>query len=148
MDAENTHQVFDWLWTSGQLSEADIAALPRLGVDTVINLAPPTAHNALPGEAEHITALGLSYIQIPVDWEQPQISDYQTFSVLLRALQREGRRVWVHCARNMRVSAFVYLYRRIELGEAEEVARFPMREVWVGNGVWGEFIAVCMEGVD
>ncbi|WP_343043944.1 protein tyrosine phosphatase family protein [Marichromatium bheemlicum] len=107
MDAENTHQVFDWLWTSGQLSVADIAALPRLGVDTVINLAPPTAHNALLGEAEHITALGLSYIQIPVDWEQPQVSDYQTFSVLLRALQREGRRVWVHCARNMRVSAFV-----------------------------------------
>ena len=31
MDAENTHQVFEWLWSSGQLSERDIAALPALG---------------------------------------------------------------------------------------------------------------------
>jgi hypothetical protein len=46
-DAENIHQVFDWLWTSGQLSEDDIACLPALGIETVINLAPPTLSNAL-----------------------------------------------------------------------------------------------------
>jgi len=28
MDAENTYQVFDWLWTSGQLSARDIEQLP------------------------------------------------------------------------------------------------------------------------
>ncbi len=42
MDAENTHQVFDWLWTSGQLSEKDIAGLTALGIEAVINLALPT----------------------------------------------------------------------------------------------------------
>jgi hypothetical protein len=66
MNAENTHQVFDWLWTSGQLSEHDIAELPLLGVETVINLALPTSSNALPGEAELVTVQGMNYIHIPV----------------------------------------------------------------------------------
>ena len=39
MDAENTHQVYDWLWTSGQLSQRDIASLPTLGIEAVVNLA-------------------------------------------------------------------------------------------------------------
>ena len=38
MDAENTYQVFDWLWTSGQLTEQDINTLPKYGIRTVINL--------------------------------------------------------------------------------------------------------------
>src|SRR5690242_12307824 len=69
MDAENTHQVFDWLWSSGQLSERDILALPALGIEAVINLALPTSSNALPGEAELITRQGIAYVQIPVIWE-------------------------------------------------------------------------------
>jgi len=35
-DAENTYQVFDWLWTSGQLSQADIERLPRAGFSVLI----------------------------------------------------------------------------------------------------------------
>ncbi|MGC8596075.1 MAG: hypothetical protein ACP5MI_10800, partial [Candidatus Kryptoniota bacterium] len=62
MDPENTHQVFDWLWTSGQLSGKDIAYLPALGIEAVINLALPTSSNALPGEAELITRQGIAYI--------------------------------------------------------------------------------------
>jgi len=48
MDAENTYQVFDWLWTSGQLSARDIEQLPALGIEAVVNLALPTSTNALP----------------------------------------------------------------------------------------------------
>jgi hypothetical protein len=46
----------------------------------------------------------------------------------------------VHCARNMRVSAFVFLYRRLCLGEPEEAASYPLREVWEPNPVWEAFI--------
>ena len=35
MEAENNHQVFDWLWTSGQLYEKDIASLHALGIEVV-----------------------------------------------------------------------------------------------------------------
>lgn len=138
MQAKNTHQVFDWLWTSGQLSEQDIAALPGLGIEAVINLALPTSSNALRGEAELVTGLGISYCHIPVVWDSPQASQLNTFFGMLDTLK--GRPVWVHCALNMRVSAFIYLYRKIRLDEDEEVAGYPMREIWEPDAIWKAFM--------
>ncbi len=138
MDAENTYRVFDWLWTSGQLSPEDIGRLPTLGIRAVINLAPPTSSNALAGEAELITRQGLAYVQIPVDWERPEPAQFVQFVHVMKAF--EGLPVWVHCAKNMRVSAFVYLYRRTLLGDAEDAASFPMRKIWQPNAVWQTFI--------
>lgn len=142
MDAENTHQVFDWLWTSGQLSERDIAQLPVLGIDAVINLALPTSSNALPGESELIAVHGINYFHIPVVWEAPQLDDLRTFFAILAAL--EGKKVWVHCAKNMRVSTFIYLYRKLRLDEPEEQAAFPMKEVWTPNETWQKFIELAL----
>ena len=138
MDAENTHQVFDWLWSSGQLSESDIACLPTLGIDVVINLAPPTSSNALLGEAELVTREGISYIQIPVEWQQPELHQLSQFFGVLSAFA--GSKVWVHCAKNMRVSAFIYLYRRLCLAESDAAAVHPLHEVWVPNETWQAFI--------
>ena len=138
MDAENTHQVFDWLWTSGQLSEADIARLPALGIECVINLALPTSTPALPGEAEHVTHKGMAYIHIPVEWEAPEFRQLIQFFGVLKAF--EGRKTWVHCAKNMRVSAFIYLYRSLSRDEHEADSAHPMREVWVPNTTWQAFI--------
>ena len=138
MDAVSTRQVFDWLWTSGQLSEQDVLGLPELGIQVVINLALPSSPNALAGEAELVTGLGLAYVQIPVVWEQPEVEQYFQFAGVLRAFS--GRRVWVHCAMNMRVSAFIHLYRRLELGESEDEASFPMREIWEPDETWQRFL--------
>jgi protein tyrosine phosphatase (PTP) superfamily phosphohydrolase (DUF442 family) len=138
MDAENTHQVFDWLWTSGQLSEKDIDSLPALGIEAVINLALPTSSNALPGEAERVTRQGIAYIHIPVAWERPEIHQLVQFFSMLNTFN--GRKVWVHCVKNMRVSAFIYLYRRLCLAESEEASVHPMQEVWVPNETWQAFI--------
>ncbi len=138
MDAENTFQVDDHLWCSGQLSAADIASLPALGIGTVINLALPTSSNALPGEAERVTALGLNYVQIPVQWESPQPAQFRQFVGVTAALGE--RPVWLHCARNMRASAFVYLYRKLIRGEPEEQARWPMRDIWTPNPIWQRWI--------
>lgn len=138
MDAENIHQVFDWLWTSGQLSEKDIASLTDIGIEAVINLALPTSSNALPGEADFVTRQGIAYIHIPVDWEQPELHRLTQFFGTLKAF--EGRNVWVHCAKNMRVSVFIYLYRKLCLLESEEASVHPMQEVWVPNETWQTFI--------
>ena len=56
LDAENVHAVDDTLWTSGQLSLADIERLPELGIEAVVNLALPTSSNAVPGEADAVHA--------------------------------------------------------------------------------------------
>ncbi|HET9694536.1 MAG TPA: GNAT family N-acetyltransferase [Steroidobacteraceae bacterium] len=143
MDAESVHAVDDSLWTSGQLSRADIERLPALGVEAVVNLALPTSSNALAGEADAVTALGLPYVQIPVPWERPELRHLQQFFGVMDAFA--GRRVWVHCAKNMRVSAFVYLYRRLRRGEPEQAARHPMTHVWEPNETWRRFIAEALQ---
>ncbi len=144
MDAVNTHQVFDGLWTSGQLSERDIRQLPALGVEVVVNLAPPTSSNALPGEAEMVTREGMAYVQIPVEWAHPEPEQFAQFVGVLKTFR--GRTVWLHCAMNMRVSAFIYLYRRLVLSESEEAASFPMREVWSPDETWQAFIDRVLQG--
>lgn len=137
-DAESVRAVSERLWTSGQPSARDIERLPELGIEAVVNLALPTSPNALPGEAERVTSLGLSYFQIPVAWEKPTREDLLRFAGVMDAL--EGRGVWVHCARNMRVSAFVYLYRRLRRGDSEPEARYPMQTVWEPDDTWRRFI--------
>ncbi|TPW10241.1 MAG: putative (Phosphotyrosine protein) phosphatase II [Halothiobacillaceae bacterium] len=138
MDAENSYQVFDWLWSSGQLSERDIATLPALGIEVVINLALPTSSNALPGEAELVTRQGVTYIHIPVVWEQPELQQLRQFFDTLKAFG--GRKIWVHCAMNKRASTFIYLYRMLCLKESAEAALHPMLEVWTPNAIWQAFI--------
>ena len=138
VDAENTYQVFDWLWSSGQLSEKDIASLPAHDIQLVINLALPTSSNALPGEAELIAKQGITYVHIPVEWERPRVEQFTQFVAVLQAFP--DRNVWVHCAKNMRVSAFIYLYRKLIRGEAEQAASFPMSAVWNPNEIWQGFI--------
>lgn len=138
MDAVNTFQVFDWLWSSGQLSERDIRQLAGMGVVAVMNLALPSSSNALPGEAELVARQGLTYIQIPVEWETPRVEQFAEFVGVLRVY--EGQKLWVHCAKNMRVSAFLYLFRKLVLCESEEEAVFPMNKVWGPNEVWEAFI--------
>lgn len=143
MDAENLHQVFDWLWTSGQLSERDIVGLPGLGIEVVINLALPTSSNALPNEAELVIRQGITYIQIPVLWEKPELSQLDQFFNILKIY--ENHIVWVHCAKNMRVSAFIYLYRKLCRGESEELASQPMQKVWEPNEIWQTFIRNALQ---
>ncbi|MGB9094422.1 MAG: protein tyrosine phosphatase family protein, partial [Gallionella sp.] len=126
-----------------QLSERDIARLPALGIGAVINLALPTSSNALPGEAELVTRLGMAYIQIPVEWEQPELHQLEQFFATLSAF--EHRNVWVHCAMNKRVSAFIYLYRKLCLNHSEEDSMHPMREVWIPNEVWQTFIRNALD---
>lgn len=142
MDAVNSFQVFDWLWTSGALTESDVRALPGLGFDVLINLALPSSPNALAGEGELAASLGLTYIHIPVVWESPRAEQFLQFVRLLEGLA--GEKVWVHCAMNMRVSAFVYLYRRLVLREDEETASQLMRQIWTPNETWQAFMdEVC-----
>lgn len=142
--APNTHQVFDWLRTSGQPSEVDLRAIADLGFGTVVNLALPTSSNALAGEAEIVTNLGMNYFHIPVEWQAPSQANLVDFFRLMDAFRETP--LWVHCALNMRVSAFVYLYRRLRLSEADADARRIMDLVWKPDAVWSAFIAEALAG--
>jgi uncharacterized protein (TIGR01244 family) len=126
------------LVTSGQPAPADFARLQETGVEMVINLAAPGSTNYNPNEAALALENGLAYVHLPVVWTAPQRGDFETFAAILKAQQEKV--VLVHCALNMRVSAFVYAYRVKFEGEDETVARTRMEQIWSPNEVWSAFL--------
>ena len=127
----------DRLATSGMPEPGDFAAMRQAGFEVVINLALPTSDNALANEGELVSAEGMTYVQIPVNFEAPQASDFERFTRMLDACGE--RRVFVHCAANMRVSAFIFLHR-IRHGTDQATAEKDLLKIWNPEGVWRDFL--------
>ena len=126
--------------TSGQPNEQQFRLIRDAGYDTVINLAPSSVlENSLTDERALLEDLGMTYIHIPVDFKNPTDHDFEEFVRNLE--QQEDQKVWVHCAANMRVSAFTYRYRRSVLGQDEAAALADLQRVWEPFGVWKSFIS-------
>ncbi|MEO0437339.1 MAG: protein tyrosine phosphatase family protein [Pseudomonadota bacterium] len=139
-DIYNYHLIDGMYATSGQPSERQFALIKASGVLSVINLAPTSVlENALIDEPRILEALDLEYHHIPVDFQNPTDEDFERFCSLLATQANDT--LWVHCAANMRVSAFTYRYRTQVLGHEPELAMEDLRRVWEPVGVWKAFIA-------
>ncbi|MEM8484241.1 MAG: protein tyrosine phosphatase family protein [Bacteroidota bacterium] len=134
----------DQLSTSGQITYDEIAVLKDAGFEVVINLAPADEERN-GSEGFLVTQQGMTYIQIPVSWKNPAPRDLKLFFDVMEA--NKDRKVYVHCFANMRVSAFVYLYRTLQLGEPEAAARADMEKIWDPNAQdqWVRFIEQARE---
>lgn len=129
----------DQLTSAGQVAYDQMTALRDAGYDMVVNLATVSeSGNALEGYL--VAEQGISYINIPVVWQSPTINDVQLFFDIMQAAG--DRKVFVHCAANMRASAFVYLYRTLVLDVDESEARADMETIWdpAGSDVWNGLI--------
>ena len=124
--------------TSGQPTEAQLAALRDMGVRHVINLGLHSHERALPDERGSVEALGMTYTHVPVDFAAPTEADFATFTTALATVGDDP--VHVHCIANMRVTAFFYRHDRDVLGRDDGDARRLMDSVWQPGGVWAEFI--------
>jgi protein tyrosine phosphatase (PTP) superfamily phosphohydrolase (DUF442 family) len=124
--------------TSGQPSEAQMADIATAGYQTVINLALHDGEYSLHDERATVEGLGMEYIHIPVIWQKPNQENFRNFCEVMEAHQ--GKKVFVHCAANMRVSAFMALYRITRLGVAQEQAFQDMHQVWTPYDWWETFI--------
>ena len=134
----NWRRLDDWITTSGQPSESQLADIQGLGVRHVVNLGLHTHEKALPDEAASVSRLGMTYIHIPVDFQNPTEEDFQQFCAVMERLKDVP--IHVHCIANARVSAFFYRYRRDVLGMDEPQARVEMEAVWQPKGVWATFV--------
>jgi len=79
----------------------------------------------------------MTYIHIPVDFQNPTDRDFEQFCAVMEQLKEVP--VHVHCIANYRVSAFFYRYHRDVLGMNEAEARAEMEETWHPEGVWAAF---------
>jgi len=134
----NFRAIGEGLGTAGQPTQEQFQIVQQAGFETVINLALPTSDNALAHEGSIVAGLGMSYVHIPVDFKAPASTDFHAFCRVMAAF--DNKRVFVHCAANMRVSAFVFLYRvlhqRVSINDAEH----DLHAIWQPDEVWKHFI--------
>lgn len=137
----NFLRLTDHLATAGQPTEDELVAVQAAGYEVIINLLPADSPHALLDENEIVSALGLDYASIPVDWQQPTIADIVQFFAVMDA--NRDKALFIHCAANMRVSAFVFLYRTPRQNIPSAVAEKDLHRIWEPNERWSRF----MEGV-
>lgn len=142
--SETLSDILNWrsysplISASGQPSEAQLAALAQAGVEQIINLGPHDNKGALRDEAGTVSALGLGYTYIPVDFAAPTQADFDAFRAALDT--HSGARLHVHCIYNARVSAFFYrLSKTSDLIDETEAARI-MDNIWRPGADWADFI--------
>ncbi|MEZ4769324.1 MAG: protein tyrosine phosphatase family protein [Caldilineales bacterium] len=138
----NFFQILPLIGTAGQPTAGQFTAIRDAGFELVVNLAMASSDNALADEAGIVGALGMEYVHIPVVWTNPTPDDLARFFTTMEA--NRGRRVFVHCALNYRVSSFMYLYRVLRLGADEEDARWDLLSIWEPDECWSNFIAAAL----
>jgi protein tyrosine phosphatase (PTP) superfamily phosphohydrolase (DUF442 family) len=134
--------------TSGQPRREQFVGIAKEGYVAVINLAMADSNHAVHDEAAIVTGLGLRYHHIPVPFDAPNVDQLREFLSVMRLL--EDRKVWVHCVRNWRASAFMYHYLRHEKGASLAVACSPMLDEWLPlmSDAWQAFLVLSPEDID
>lgn len=137
-DVLNWRRLDDRITLSGQPTEEQLAKIRDLGVTHVINLGPHHNKGALEDEPGTVAALGMGYIYIPVEFDNPTDQDFAKFCDAIESLP--NTQVHVHCIYNARVSAFFYRYAKIGRGLPETAAKALMDSIWRPGTDWADFI--------
>ena len=139
-DITNYRRVNDRISTGGQPTQEQLRSAATEGFSTVINLATGSAHFSLDDEADLVRSLGMAYHHIPVEWENPQESDFAAFEAALQ--EHPEDKTLIHCAANFRVTAFYSLYALKHLGWTEAQADEFRASIWGGSDypIWEKFI--------
>ena len=139
----NYVKINELISTSGQPKIEELELIANEGFEVIINLAMTTTSNALENEDKIVSSLNMSYIHIPVDFENPKISDLKLFLNILQALG--ANKVWIHCAKNYRVSAFMYVYHKYILHTPFEQIDLSIFDIWQPSLIWQELMKVQLE---
>jgi protein tyrosine phosphatase (PTP) superfamily phosphohydrolase (DUF442 family) len=144
VEIHNYLRIDERLATAGQPTEEELAALAGEGFEVVINLAlHDDPRYSLADETGTVRSLGMQYVHIPVKFDGPKEDELHAFFVAMEA--HKEKKLFVHCAANKRVTAFLGLYRVLRQGWEVEPAFAPQREIWEPNEVWSSFISTMLE---
>lgn len=134
----NWRRLTERITSSVQPTEEQFADLKKLGVTHVINLGPHHNKGALEDEPGTLSKLGLDYIYIPVEFDDPTDQNFEAFCDALEGLP--ATQVHAHCIYNARVSAFFYRYAKSGRGLSEADAFSLMDGIWRPGNDWAQFI--------
>ena len=147
-DVINFFQITDTIGTGGQPSVSQLYDIAQNGYDVVINLATHNSENAIENEGSIVASLGMTYIHIPVPFEAPTPDHLRKFFGFMNELSEE--KIFVHCAVNARVSAFVFKYLTMERKMQAEKATTPLLAQWLPqmNLIWKNFLSIEKSDLD
>mgnify|MGYP005656385531 FL=1 len=147
-DVINFFQITDTIGTGGQPSVSQLYDIAQNGYDVVINLATHNSENAIENEGSIVASLGMTYIHIPVPFEAPTPEHLRKFFGFMNGLSEE--KVFVHCAVNARVSAFVFKYLTMERKMQAKKATTPLLAQWLPqmNLIWKNFLSIEKSDLD
>jgi len=97
--------------TAGVPTKKQIKLIAKNNFDVIINLA---MHNrgALNDEDKIVSKNGMIYIHIPITWKNPEIEKLKLFLNILKILQENKKKIFIHCIKNYRASVFIYQYKK------------------------------------
>ena len=142
-EAPNYRAYSETFSSSGQPDAAQLAHAAELGFERVIYLSFAGDSTALDGEDGIVVENGMRYVQLPVDWNAPEVDDFRTFAAIMQA--QPDTKTLVHCQVNFRASTFSFLYRVAVLGESITDAKPALDSVWNPNETWFRFIRDTLE---
>jgi hypothetical protein len=77
----------DRITTSGQPAEPQLEGIHAVGIWRIVNLGLHSHRKALPNETASVGRLGLTYIHIPVDFQNPTDQDFDQFCAVMEHLK-------------------------------------------------------------
>lgn len=145
-DVLNIRQYSETFASAGQPTVEQFAMLQEAGFEQIIYIAFTDNANAVPNADKIVKDLGMDYLHIPVDWNNPTTRDFQAFA---DAMQRnQGRKTLLHCQVNARATAFSFLHRVIHEDVPVVQAKADMNSFWQPNETWRDLIFAVLEQHD
>lgn len=112
-EINNYIKINHYISSSGQPTKKQFKKIAKKGFEVVINLATcDLTRGALKQEDKIVSECGMVYFHIPISWEKPEIGRMELFLETLKMLQKENKKIWIHCIKNYRVSVFLYRYKK------------------------------------
>ncbi len=139
----NYYRLTDTIGTAGQPEKAQFADIKEAGFELIINLAEANSPHAILNEEELVLSNELTYTHIPVAFDDPTLDKLEHFFDVMDA--NRGKNIFVHCALNMRVSAFMCLYQVIRQRIPLDRALAGLHKVWQPDSTWQAFITAALE---
>jgi len=124
--------------SAGQPTREQFTTIKENGFERVVYIAFTNNPNAVADEDTVVKGLGMEYMQIPVDFNNPLPADFYAFADSMR--RNTDKKTLLHCQVNARATAFSFLYRVIFENVPVATAKADMNTVWQPNEVWRDFI--------
>jgi len=142
-DISNYRQYSEFFSSSGQPTALQLEEVEQQGFERVIYLAFTDNDTAIDDEDRVVKQLGMDYVHIPVDWENPTLADFKTFADVMG--HENTVKTLLHCQVNFRASSFSFLYRVAVQGVPLLDAKNDLDGVWAPNETWFRFIRTVLD---